>query len=159
DGLSKHFAALHGGNPLVEIDGALRDEGPRAKARTNVELAGEAAIAVEVEREQTRAAPVRGLDEESAGAVAEQHRDAAMTSRARPILVARPRVSRTFEDVPVAPRHEAGVSFGAYDEHAARRAAGDERVRELQGVNHCRALRPKIECGGAFTAELVRQQR
>jgi hypothetical protein len=90
---------------------------------------------------------------ECARAVAEQDCEAAVPRRAIALNVW-DLTAIAGERVPVLPRHEACVRFGADDEDRARCAGRDETIGDLKRERHRAALLANVERGYAGNAEL-----
>ena len=81
-----------------------------------------------------------------------------MPRRALPIGVAWPFRILAFERVPIAPGHEAGVGFRAHDQNGASGTIRNQRVRELEAVNHGSALLAHVERRHADAAQFGAEQ-
>ena len=68
-------------------------------------------------------------------------------------------VALAHQDVPVVPRHEAGVRLGADEEDRLGRAALDEAVDDLDAEEHRAALLADVERGDAVDPELGPYER
>ena len=93
------------------------------------------------------------------GAIAEDDGEPRCRVRALVGFRSTPGVGARANDVPVGPRHEAGVHLGADQQDGLRRLRLNEAVGELKRVRHGGALLPDVEGRHAFDAELLAEQR
>jgi hypothetical protein len=114
---------------------------------------------VDVLREDAHALSFAALAHQGARPVAEQDRQTPMACGAVPRFRARAAIRLTVEDVPVDPRHEAGMGLGADDHDAARGAAREQCVCDLKAEQHGRALGAQVERGHTWDAEFGAKQR
>src|SRR6185503_18100530 len=121
------FAPLHLDQPRIRVrTGFAR---PRAATETggHAQLAGIPTVRVQVTRDHAVSVFAALLHDHGASAVSEDDGPTAVLGGALPRLWRRLAIRRAFQNVPVSPRHEAGVCFRTDNENGASGVRAQKR--------------------------------